>query len=247
MKRVIAHWSVARGRALRISKKHYHFIVEDDGNIVEGIHPVSANLRPRRGKYAAHTRACNTGSIGIACSAMYGATGVNNVGNYPITDVQFEAMCKKIAELCKEYNIKVTRKTVLSHAEVERELGKRQRGKWDISVLPHVGLKGSRTCGDYMRERVRAYMRNKKLVAVAEDAAKPSTTKAVSLFGSASGLMTQANELAYATSDWPIAKIFEYIAEVPSWVWVLLAVGSFAYVWKERHRKQKDSKHALGD
>lgn len=157
--RVIAHWSVTRYKADDISKEHYHFIVEGDGKVVAGDLPPEANISTvDKDGYQAHTRACNTGSIGVACAAMLGAKDVDHPGNYPITEVQFKAMCRKIAELCKKYGIKVTDKTVLSHAEVEKNLGIKQNGKWDIAVLPFAGLKTAKACGDYMRKLVSEYM-----------------------------------------------------------------------------------------
>lgn len=158
IKRVIAHWSVTKYAFNSLSAKHYHFMVDGDGNVKAGDHKPEANIKPVSGKYAAHTFNCNAGSVGIACMAMLGAKSVSNYGAYPIKEPQFEAMCKKIAELCIKYDIAVSTKTVLSHAEVQSNLGIKQRGKWDIAVLPYMGLTDARAVGDYMRDRVRAYM-----------------------------------------------------------------------------------------
>lgn len=158
MKRIIGHWAVTRYKATALAKKHYHKIVEGNGNIVKGKFPISANKVCRPGRYAAHTRGCNTDSIGISCASMYGAVSTSKYGDYPITKVQFEAMCKDMAADCKKYSIPVSRKTTLSHAEVERELGIKQKGKWDISVLPFAKLTGARECGDYMRKRIKFHM-----------------------------------------------------------------------------------------
>lgn len=154
LSRIIAHWAVTRYTATALAKKHYHFIVEGDGTVVPGDHKPEANKRPRKGRYAAHTLNCNTGSIGISCAAMAGAKSVDDAGPYPITEVQFDAMCRKIADLCRKYGIPVTPKTVLSHAEVQKNLGIRQRGKWDIAVLTFAGLKTAKACGDLMRRKV---------------------------------------------------------------------------------------------
>lgn len=160
LKRVIAHWSVTRYKADQTSKAHYHFIVEGDGNVVAGDKKPEDNISTRNG-YAAHTLGCNTGSIGIACAAMSGATGVTNFGDYPITEIQFNSMCRKIAELCIRYGIEPGPRTVLSHAEVQGTLGIKQRGKWDIAVLPFAGLTTAKACGDLMRRRVSLFMLGK--------------------------------------------------------------------------------------
>lgn len=160
MKRIIAHWTAGGYKASDLDRKHYHFICEDDGNIVKGIHPPEANENPKSGHYAAHTLNCNTGSIGISVACMRGAVENKSNGPSPMTEVQFNAMCRKIAQLCTKYNIPVSRRTVLSHAEVQLTLGVRQRGKWDIAILPFKpGLKGPLECGDYMRGRVEYYQR----------------------------------------------------------------------------------------
>lgn len=153
--RVIAHWAVTKYKCDETSREHYHFIYEGDGTEIAGHKKPEDNLSTADGVYAAHTLGCNTGSIGVSCAAMFGATSVTSYGSYPITEVQFNAMCKGIARLCKKYGITVTEKTVLSHAEVTANLGIKQRGKWDIAVLPFAKLTTAKSCGDFMRARVR--------------------------------------------------------------------------------------------
>jgi N-acetyl-anhydromuramyl-L-alanine amidase AmpD len=104
---------------------------------------VAGDLRPesnaviRGGNYAAHTRGLNTGSIGVALAAMAGAVEQPfSAGRYPILPVQLDAFIDLIAELSLTYKIPVTRRTILSHAEVAPTLGVWQRGKWDIAWLP---------------------------------------------------------------------------------------------------------------
>lgn len=171
LKRVIAHWAVTTYTASELSKQHYHFIVEGDGRVVAGKFKPEDNIKPVKGKYAAHTLNCNTGSIGISCAAMAGAESVTDYGEFPITRAQFNSMCRKIAELCKKYDIPVTSKTVLSHAEVQANLGIKQRGKWDIAVLPFAGLTTAKSCGDLMRKTVSGLMAG-EAPATAEDEPK---------------------------------------------------------------------------
>ena len=156
--RVIAHWSVTKYKCDDTSRDHYHFIYEGDGTEIAGRKKPEDNLSTGDGVYAAHTLGCNTGSIGVACAAMFGAISVTDYGAFPITEVQFNSMCKGIARLCKKYGIPVTPKTVLSHAEVTANLGIKQRGKWDIAVLPFAKLTTAASCGDFMRARVRLHL-----------------------------------------------------------------------------------------
>lgn len=154
--RVIAHWAVTKYRCDEVSRQHYHFIYEGDGKEVVGFHTPEANENIADNVYARHTKGTNQGAIGVSCAAMFGAVSVDKPGKFPITAKQFDAMCAGIARLCKRYGIKVTPKTVLTHAEVESVLGIKQRGKWDISVLPHANLKGTKACGDLIRSTVQA-------------------------------------------------------------------------------------------
>jgi len=163
LKRIIAHWAVTKYKCDQTSRQHYHFIYEGDGREVVGNHTPEANESTSDGVYAAHTRSCNTGSIGVSCAAMFGAVSVDKPGNFPITEVQFDAMCRGIGRLCVKYNIPVGPKTVLSHAEVQGTLGIRQNGKWDIAVLPFAGLKTAKACGDEMRRRVASHVSELKV------------------------------------------------------------------------------------
>jgi len=160
MKRIILHWTGGTHTVSALDREHYHFIVDGQGKLFEGRHKPEANLNPKSGAYAAHTLGCNTGSIGISMAAMLNATeSPFNAGKYPLTKVQFEAAAMQVAKLCKQYGIPVSKKTVLSHAEVQPTLGIRQRGKWDITHLPwNPKIVGAIECGDEFRRLVLAAM-----------------------------------------------------------------------------------------
>ena len=161
MKRVIAHWSAGGHKVSEIDREHYHIIWGGDGIPVRGDHEISDNVRTGDGDYAAHTRGCNTGSIGVSLACMAGA--VENPfkpGKFPMTKVQWDAMIDGIAQLCRFYKIPVTPQTVLSHAEVQGTLGIRQNGKWDFTRLAFdPSVKGAKACGDKMRAEVSAKMK----------------------------------------------------------------------------------------
>lgn len=155
---IVAHWAVSNYKSNAVSEEHYHYIVEGDGTVVKGDHAIEDNFSTADDDYAAHTKGFNTRVAGISCASMLGATSVTSYGNYPILEPQFESMCRKIAEIAKKYGVPVTDKTILSHAEVQPNLGIKQNGKWDISVLPYKGLNTAKSCGDYMRQRVNHYL-----------------------------------------------------------------------------------------
>lgn len=159
MKRIIFHWTGGPNKVTALDKEHYHFIIDGDGVVHEGDKPVSANAAPvKAGKYAAHTLNCNTDSIGVSIAGMLNAVENKTNGSQPINEKQFEAMCAVGAKLCFAHKIPNTDKTLLTHAEVQPNLGIKQRGKWDITVLPFKPeLRGARACGDYMRNRIASH------------------------------------------------------------------------------------------
>lgn len=158
MKRIIIHWTAGGNKANATDKKHYHVLTEGDGKIVLGNHPISANKPPLSKEYAAHTLNCNTDSIGVSMCGMVGAVeSPFNPGKSPITKVQFDAMIKEAARLAKAYGITVSPQSILTHAEVEANLGIKQKGKWDITILPwDTKTKGAKVIGDLIRKEVSA-------------------------------------------------------------------------------------------
>ena len=162
MKRIIAHWSAGTYNVGRLEKEHYHRIVDGSGKVHEGDHPISDNESTGDGIYAAHTRACNTGSIGVSVACMAEAKENFRHGTYPMLEVQFESLCEEMARLCQVYNIAVSSLTTLTHAEVQPNLGIAQSGKWDFTELSFdKTLKGAKQCGDYMRKRINHYLGSK--------------------------------------------------------------------------------------
>jgi N-acetyl-anhydromuramyl-L-alanine amidase AmpD len=160
MKRIILHWTAGTYNASALDRSHYHFIIDGDGRIITGNHTVEANESTRDGVYAQHTQGCNTGSIGVSMAAMGGAQEQPfKAGRWPLKREQWERAAECVATLCREHGIAVTRQTVLSHAEVEQTLGIKQRGKWDVAVLPwDLSVKGALACGDQFRALVKSKM-----------------------------------------------------------------------------------------
>jgi hypothetical protein len=158
MQRVICHWTAGRHKASAVDRKHYHFIIEGDGSLVRGDPSIKQNEAPAKTGYAAHTLNCNSGSIGVSVACMWNAKeNPFSPGPAPMTEVQWKAMVALVAELCRRYRIPVTPKTVLSHAEVEKNLGIKQRGKWDFTRLAFdMTVVGADQCGAKLRGEVLA-------------------------------------------------------------------------------------------
>lgn len=156
IKGIVVHWTAGTNKASAVDRKHYHFIVEGTGKIVKGLHTVEDNENTSDGRYAAHTRGANTGRIGVSMAGMRGAVEVPfEAGASPLTKPQWDAMVQLVADLCKQYKLKVTPETVLTHAEVEKTLGIPQRGKWDVTRLPfNKNVIGAKAVGDLLRKEV---------------------------------------------------------------------------------------------
>jgi LysM repeat protein len=159
MKRIICHWTAGAHEASALDRKHYHIVVEGDGELVRGRVPIDENERTGDGRYAAHTLGANTGSIGVAVCCMAGANERPfRPGSHPMRESQWRRLAAVVAELCEAYEIPVTPKTVLGHGEVERNLGIRQKGKWDPLLLPWAPQLSPRDVGDTFRGMVAALL-----------------------------------------------------------------------------------------
>lgn len=155
MQRIIVHWTAGAHKATTFDKSHYHILIEGDGTVIRGTPTIDLNQSPVRGRYAAHTLNCNSGSIGVSLCCMAGAReSPFNAGPAPMTRAQWDKLPHVLAALCERYSINVTPKTVLSHAEVQANLGIVQRGKWDIARLAFdPSVSGAKACGDIFRTK----------------------------------------------------------------------------------------------
>jgi N-acetyl-anhydromuramyl-L-alanine amidase AmpD len=101
---IVCHWTAGRyGQTF----PDYHFCVDQDGTVYQ-------NEDADPGDTLSHTWQRNTGNVGIAAMAMYGAT-TEDYGKYPITSQQIEGMAALCARLMKRYGMPIS--SVISHAE----------------------------------------------------------------------------------------------------------------------------------
>lgn len=184
MQRVICHWTAGRHKASATDRRHYHILVEGDGTLVRGDPSIKLNEAPAKAGYAAHTLNCNSGSIGISMCCMWNAKeSPFDSGPNPMTRAQWDAMVSAVADLCKTYGIPVTPRTVLSHAEVQENLGVKQKGKWDFTRLSFdISTAGAKACGDKLRREVTAAM-NKPAPAPAENPVTHTVVKGDTWYG----------------------------------------------------------------
>lgn len=196
-KRVVIHWTAGRGRASNLDKSHYHFLVQEDGSVVAGIHRIDANDRPHPNPRASHTRGLNTNSVGVSMCGMHNAQERPfDAGTFPLREIQVQVLARLVAQICRRYDIPVTRETVLGHGEVQDILNVRQRFKWDPMILPWKRDLNFRQTGDYMRELIRNAMEED----IAGEAAETDGADLRDLV--ISGRKISAGVIDYDTATW---------------------------------------------
>ena len=163
MKRVHGHWTAGGHEANETDRKAYHLLVEGDGKLVRGIPSIAANSGSLKDGYSAHTLNANTDSISISMCGMAGAVeSPFDAGRSPLTLPQWNIFIAANAQLCRVYNVPVTPKTDLFHAEVQANLGIKQRNKWDVTRLVFdPATVGAKAIGDKMRREVSAILAGK--------------------------------------------------------------------------------------
>lgn len=185
MIRIIEHWTAGGHTANAIDLRSYHVLTQGDGSIRYGV-DIALNSGSCKRGYAAHTRGANTNSIGHSMCGMRGSSeNPWNPGPEPLTKRQWDNHVLAAADLCEFYSIAVARDKLLFHAEVERELGRPQQGKWDVTRLPFdSSVRGARAVGDKFRDEVLSALRGNGPVSF------PNSTEPPELLDGAIGLTT---------------------------------------------------------
>ena len=157
MNKIIIHWTAGTYTPNATDLEHYHFLIDGEGRKYNGKFNPEDNEDCTDGNYAAHTGGGNTGAIGVAMCGMFGFTGSDNVGAYPITPVQLEACFYLCAELCKKYKIPV--ENVWTHYEFGlNHPDTTSHGKIDIVYLPPYPLVKRNEVGGFIRNKIRWYL-----------------------------------------------------------------------------------------
>lgn len=147
------HWTGGGNKANATDKAHYHFLFEGDGTEIEA-NPITA--------YLAHTKAANSGALGLSLCGMAGALERPfNAGSSPITQAAVNALIFRSARLCAAFDIPPSRWSTLTHAEIQPTLGIAQRQKWDVNFLPGMTAPTDPiTAGDKLRVAVGIALRH---------------------------------------------------------------------------------------
>lgn len=158
LERIIIHWTAGTYIPNDVDRSHYHFLITGAGKIENGKFKPEDNLNCKDGKYAEHTGGGNTGSIGIAFCGMLGFKNKDNVGSFPLQQIQLEAGYKFIAELCKKYKIPITPQSIMTHMEFGLAHPKTtSSGKIDICFIPYNPSLHPMQIGNYIRGKVNWY------------------------------------------------------------------------------------------
>lgn len=160
MRGIVLHWTAGSYNPSEHDRRAYHILIDGDGKPHRGTPSIALNSGTLKPGYAAHTLNCNTGFIGVSICSMGGAKeSPFDAGVWPLRRLQMDAAVQVLADLCEKYDISPTRKSVLSHAEVQSSLGIRQRSKWDIARLAYdLDRRGAHEIGDAVRREVSALL-----------------------------------------------------------------------------------------
>lgn len=159
MKRIIIHWTAGGHYPSAHDTNYYHFLVDKEGKVHNGLFKPQNNEVCKKGKYAAHTGGGNTGAIGIALCAMAGFKNRNSVGKYPITKKQFEAAMELCAKLSIQYEIPVSAHNVMTHYEFGLKNPKTtSAGKIDIIFIPPYPWVSQSEAGSFIRSKIKWYL-----------------------------------------------------------------------------------------
>lgn len=158
IKRIILHWTAGRYYPTQFEKQYYHYLIDKEGKIYNGIYKPEDNENVNDGKYAAHTGGGNTGSIGVAMCGMYGFKSPSYVGDFPITPIQFESCMDFCAELCSKYSLNISQETIMTHYEFGQKNPKTSSfGKIDIVYLPPYSWVAKKDIGSFIHSKIRWY------------------------------------------------------------------------------------------
>lgn len=160
-KRIVLHWTGGVYKPNDIDLSHYHYLINHNGQIIEGKYKPEDNINCTDGRYAQHCGGGNTGAIGIALCGNIGWTTSQRHSACPLTHQQFEAMWKLCAELCIKYNLKP--EDCITHAKFGKDNPDTTSfGKVDIIHIPYNNLYGVEEVNNLCREKINWYYQKLK-------------------------------------------------------------------------------------
>lgn len=177
--RIVWHHTGGGYKPNATDMKSYPRLVNGDGEVVNGNHPILANSAGRKltkGTYSPHTLNLNSGSGAISVCSMVGGVWDNPQASKAFPrPVQIDALIDETVRLCREFGVTPDREHVLSHAEVEPTLGVKQKNKWDFDYqIRKTGGRNPIAIGDELRQEVRLKLGSRPVVEQQAPAARPT-------------------------------------------------------------------------
>lgn len=169
-RRIVVHWTAGGASASQNDRKHYHYLIDQRGDVVEGFPSLAANCRNLSASdpawshdhpdgYAAHCRRFNSWSMGVSLCGMLDAVEGGSQGPFPLVEGQATSLVRFLALACETYGLLPTPHRVMTHEEVQRLHGVSQPGKWDIRWLPTPdGIETGDDVGPWVRAKVREHI-----------------------------------------------------------------------------------------
>ena len=156
--KIVIHWTAGNYAASFYDKQFYHFLIDGESKVHDGIYAPEANLDVSDGKYCAHCGGGNTGAIGVALCGMAGYKNPHEIGRFPLKAKQVETAFLLCARLCKKYGIPVDEKHVMTHYEFGRKNPNTSSfGKIDITFLPPYPEVKQENVGGFFRQKIKWY------------------------------------------------------------------------------------------
>lgn len=158
-RRIILHWTGGGSRANEVDRKAYHYIVEHDGNVVQGVHPVARNMQRVWGEdYAHHTGGFNSFSVGISFAGMKDSVSAMRPGPAPLKPGQVMAGLRFAAECCDAWRLDPRDPAQVFHHREAWELhgvkGTQNHIKPDITYLPFMPELLRTETGPWLRAKI---------------------------------------------------------------------------------------------
>ncbi len=153
---IYLHWTAGRYSEIY---PDYHLSIDYNGRIYAPYDNLDLN------QYRQHTWLRNSNAVGIALCGAYGAIANHgydaDMGDYPITDAQIEAISVVVAILCKYSGIPI--ENVLTHCEAALEDGYGPYSgdpetRWDLWYLRDSSDGQVKGGGDIIRGKALWYM-----------------------------------------------------------------------------------------
>lgn len=172
-KGVVMHWTGGGPRANSVDLAAYHFVVETDGNVRQGKHPVAANMRALKDgdEYAKHTGDWNSFRVGLSAAGMRGYKSRAEPGDVPLTTLQVFRLCELAGYFCELGNLDPSNpRHLCTHQEVwtiHGVKGTRNHQKTDIEFLPFAPEFDEHEVGPHLRHLTA------ELIAAEKEIARP--------------------------------------------------------------------------